>query len=368
VLVVPGCRFIPLETFEHIVSLARSGAVVVAFDGLPDDVAGLGDLERRRAQFQTLRSGIRFQTADAAGVSAAQVGSGRVVRGDDLDRLLARAGVSRESLADRGFQFARRRHAAGRYYFITNSGDRDLDEWVPLDDRSPAAVMFDPESGAHGDASIRRSTDGTLVAHVQLPRGTSAIVMTTDTPAQTRFPSFTVAGQPDSIPGPWTVRFVNGGPSLPRERTIESVASWTTLGNDESAFSGTAVYSTQFPAPAAGASVWRLDLGQVRDSTRVRLNGKDLGTLLGPSFQLTLDRSQLSASNVLEVYVSNRMANRIAALDKADVRWRKFYNVNFPARLPQNRGADGLFTAAGWEPLESGLLGPVTMTPLRRSN
>jgi hypothetical protein len=68
---------------------------------------------------------------------------------------------------------------------------------------------------------------------------------------------------------------------------------------------------------------------------------------------------------VLEVSVSNLMANRIAALDHAGVRWRKFYNVNFPARFPQNRGADGLFSAAAWEPVESGLLGPVTLTPLR---
>src|SRR6266487_4441226 len=105
--------------------------------------------------------------------------SGRILRGTNLDRLLARAGVSRESLVDRGLQFARRRHDAGRYYFITNSGDRDLDEWVPLDDRSRAAVIFDPDTGAHGDASVRRSMDGTLAVRLQLPRTTSRIVMTT---------------------------------------------------------------------------------------------------------------------------------------------------------------------------------------------
>jgi hypothetical protein len=364
VLVVPACRFIPLETFDAIVSLARGGAVVVAFNGLPDDVAGLGDLEQRRSQLQMLRSGISFDSSDAA-VSEAPVGSGRILRGTDLDRLLARAGVSRESLVDRGLQFARRRHDAGRYYFITNSGDRDLDEWVPLDDRSRAAMVFDPDTGAHGAASVRRSMDGTLALRLQLPRSTSRIVMTTSVPTQARFPSFTVAGQASSIDGPWTVRFITGGPSLPGERTIESLASWTTLGNDEKAFSGTAVYSTRFPAPAAKAAAWRLDLGQIRDSARLRLNGRDLGTLLGHPFQLTLDRSQLSASNVLEVHVSNLMANRIATLDKAGVRWRKFYNVNFPARFPQNRGADGLFSAAAWEPVESGLLGPVTLTPLR---
>ena len=64
------------------------------------------------------------------------------------------------------------------------------------------------------------------------------------------------------------------------------------------------------------------------------LNSRDQGTLIGPTFRLTLDPSQLAAENVLEIHVSNLMANRIAALDKAGVRWRKFYNVNFPARLP----------------------------------
>ena len=86
--------------------------------------------------------------------------------------------------------------------------------------------------------------------------------------------------------------------------------------------------------------------------------------MIGPTFRLTLDPSQLAAANILEIHVSNLMANRIAALDKAGVRWRKFYNVNFPARFPANRGPDGLFSAAAWEPLDSGLLGPVTLTPM----
>ena len=70
---------------------------------------------------------------------------------------------------------------------------------------------------------------------------------------------------------------------------------------------------------------------------------------------------------MLEVEVANLMANRMAAMDKAGTRWKMFYNVNIPSRLPENRGPDGLFTAASWEPLESGLLGPVTVTPLARA-
>jgi hypothetical protein len=162
------------------------------------------------------------------------------------------------------------------------------------------------------------------------------------------------------------VRFVRGGPALPEEVTTGTLGSWTSLdGEATKTFSGTATYAIAFPRPAGAASAWRLDLGKVKDSARVRLNGRDLGTLIGPGYRLTLAGSALAERNVLEVDVTNQMANRIADLDRRRVPWKKFYNVNFPPRLRENRGPDGLFSAAGWEPLESGFLGPVTLQPVR---
>ena len=109
-----------------------------------------------------------------------------------------------------------------------------------------------------------------------------------------------------------------------------------------------------------------MNLGRVHDSARVRLNGRDLGTMIGPGFRVTLDSASLSPTNTLEISVTNLTANRIADLDRRGVPWKKFYNVNMPSLLPANRGPDSLFTAAKWEPLPSGLLGPVTLTPLTR--
>jgi hypothetical protein len=160
------------------------------------------------------------------------------------------------------------------------------------------------------------------------------------------------------------LRFTKGGPSLPSERSIAALSSWTTFGADAASFSGTATYTANFSRPSIGRGPWRLDLGQVRDSARVRLNGRDLGTLIGPPYHVIVGDASVSKTNVLEVSVTNLSANRVRDLDRRGVPWKKFYNVNFPARLPENRGPDGLFTAAGWDPVESGLLGPVTLTPL----
>ena len=152
-------------------------------------------------------------------------------------------------------------------------------------------------------------------------------------------------------------------PTLPAATTVNQLSSWTDLqlaGVKE--FSGTAEYSTSFKKPSGNAEAWQLDLGDVKESATVILNGKKIATLIGPSYSLTLPATQLRADNQLKVIVTNGMANRIIDLDKKAVQWKKFYNINMSARLPENRGSDGLFTAAKWEPRASGLIGPVRLT------
>jgi hypothetical protein len=62
---------------------------------------------------------------------------------------------------------------------------------------------------------------------------------------------------------------------------------------------------------------------------------------------------------VLEVEVTNLAANRVRDLDRRGVKWRimkeiNFVNINYKP-----------FDAGEWEVAPSGLLGPVTLTPLR---
>ena len=98
------------------------------------------------------------------------------------------------------------------------------------------------------------------------------------------------------------------------------------------------------------------------------LNGEQLHTLISPPFRITILNDKIMNENVLEVKVSNLMANRIADLDRQGVYWKKFYNVNFPARRAENRGPDGLFNASKWPPRDSGLIGPVKLVPVELMN
>ena len=148
-VVVPAGRYLPLETFSQIVALANQGASVIALGGFAADVSGLADLSSRREQFRRAIAAIQFGAADADGIAEARVGSGRILRGDNLETLLARAGVARESMVDHGLEFARRRSGQGRFYFISNSSAADLNGWVPLDPSRAA------RAGARSDARQR---------------------------------------------------------------------------------------------------------------------------------------------------------------------------------------------------------------------
>jgi alpha-L-rhamnosidase len=363
VVVLPSSRYVPLETVLQILELARAGATIVSLVSWPSDVSGLADLDARRARFKAAVDAVSFGPADGEGIREAAIGRGRILQGSDLGRLLARAGVRREPMVDRGLQFARRVDALGRVYFVSNPRDRAIDEWVPLDSRAAAVMAFDPMSGRHGGLTVRTSGDVREV-YLQIPAGGSLIVAESPATARASFDAYRTAGEPIVVPGPWTVRFLKGGPLLPPRRVVDRLVSWTTFERDAEVFSGTAAYTTTFAQPTVRSEQWQLDLGHVAETARVRLNGQNLAALIGPPYQVLLDGSQLRATNTLEVSVTNLSANRIRDLDVRGVPWKKFYNVNFPARLPENRGPDGLFSAARWGPLESGLLGPVTLTPL----
>ena len=194
VVVLPSARYVALEAFEHVLALARSGATVVSFGDWPSDVAGLHDLEPRRARFRNAIAGVQFGPAGGDGIREAELGRGRILRGDDLGRLLARAGIGRERLVDHGLQFARRADAAGRVYFLSNPGETAIDGWVPLERSAPMMHVFDPMSGRWGSARLRSTADGRDV-YLQIPRGGSLIVRAAVSPAPEVFQNYAVTAR-----------------------------------------------------------------------------------------------------------------------------------------------------------------------------
>lgn len=359
VLLVPKTTKMPPETLERIIRLADGGATVLMVDQLPQDVPGLANLQQRRAKFAQLKARLSTTTDLADGVKLAKVGSGRVMVGP-ADALLKAAKVRREAFTSSDLGFVRRKRSQGNHYFIASQGTRAIDGWVPLSAASQSAVLLDPMTGKTGVAVTRKSATGTEI-YLQLRAGESMLVRTfadrkVEGPVWQYFQS---SGQPVEITGSWQVTFTDGAPALPAPVTTNQLASWTTLGNEESQrFAGTARYKLMFDRPASVTGPSLLDLGDVREAAVVRINGKQIGTAWALPFVLPIQELQ-EGINVLEVDVTNLASNRLRDLDRRGVKWRIFKEINYVNINYQP------FDASGWPIAPSGLLGPVKLTPIR---
>jgi len=362
VLVVPRADRMPPATLRKLAELARAGATIV-FDGLPSDVPGYGNLAQRRKEFQAVLGGWRFSAGPVAGVERATSGRGVVLRGDVLAALKSN-GTVREAFADTPIDFIRRRTASGYDYFLANLTGEAFSGSVTLGVDAAAATIIDPLTGRSGAAALQRADATHARLYLQLRPGESLLVSTSTRAATSSTPWAWLepAGATVPIEGTWSIEFIKGGPELPPAISTKTLASWTELGGEAAQrFGGTARYRIEFDAPVRGADTWVLRLGDVRESARVRLNGRDVATAWSLPFEVRLGDELRPGRNVLEIEVTNVAANRIRDMDRRGVEWKIMREINFVNIRYQP------FDASGW-PLElSGLRGPIELVPMRRA-
>ena len=185
--------------------------------------------------------------------------------------------------------------------------------------------------------------------------------------------------QPKVLSGPWTLKFPSGW-DTPPTATYNKLQSWTESTNfGIKHFSGTVAYSNQFSLNAAqlkGTNRLYLDLGDVRELCRVRLNGKLIATQWKPPFRVDITGSARPGVNRLEVDVTNLWVNRLIGDEQFpdDMGWTgdrlKAWPEWFLKGQPRPEQRRKTFTT--WRHnfkdtplLPSGLLGPVTLRWVR---
>ena len=419
-IIVPGVKRMPADVLAQLEKLARAGATVVFIGGMPEDVPGYGNLEARRKVFNKALKGMK-STVDSQqstvngqqstvnsqlSILNCQLEKGRIIIGDDYRETLALCGVQPEEVkTQHGMQYIRRRNDKGHHYFISALQPEGMDGWVTLSVADADAMIFDPVTGEKGRAATR-ATDKGLQVYLQLKSGQSLIVQTFTAPVEAdnwcylqpqtlaltldhgwKLDFVEVNGQRSTVNSQQSTvdsqqSTVNGQQSTVDSRqstvnsqqstvncplsivncqlSIDTPRSWTTLDIPEATtMMGTGRYTLEFDLPAMAADEWVLDLGDVRESARVRINGKEAGTAWCVPFQLTVGKYLQPGKNILEVEVTNLPANRIAELDRQQVPWRRFKEINV---VDLNYKKTGY---AHWAPLPSGLNGQVKLIPMR---
>jgi len=340
-LVVPRTGHMPLATLKVLLAMSAAGQPVIFLDALPADVPGFNKLEARRDELKRLLEG-----QDTLVVTSAT-----------LKETLSKTAVAREPMVDQGLDFIRRKHDAGYHYFVANMGAETVDGWVALGVDFAGAVIMDPRSAASGVAPRRGPS-----VYLQLRPGETRILRTFDS-KETKGPVWPVlaaCGDAITVEGEWKIRFVDGAPALPADITTRELRSWTELGDAEAKrFAGTGRYAIEIDLPEGPAN-WMIDLGDVRESARVFVNGQEAGGLYSIPYRAPIGRYLKPGRNLLEIEVTNLSANRIRDLDTRKVNWKKYHEINF-VNLHYKQ-----FDASKWPLTPSGLLGPVTLTPMTR--
>ncbi len=336
-VVVPKTKYIPLETMGVLADFIAEGGRVYFDDSLPRSVPGMFNLEERERKLEDLKSAIDPE-----------------MRVGNAVELLDEGGIPGEkSLVEKGFHFLKMEKEDEDWYMVLNSSTRGLDEWVELSSPASSYLFYFPETGEISLAENRGNS-----VRVQLePERVVFIRCTGNKIRTTKHTYHDESGERHELEGTWKISFVEGGPVYPGDVTTDKLVSWTELGDSQtSRFAGTARYLIEFDwnKPSASALI---DLGEVKDCARVKLNGKDVGTLLGPTFKIKVDNLK-EGKNQLEVAVTNVAANRIRDLDIRGVDWKKFHDINF-VNIEYEP-----FDASEWEVKEAGLLGPVSLTGL----
>lgn len=355
-LVVPGARLMPADVLARLLALSKEGATVVFLDQYPEDVPGYAGLEQRRADFNRTLAEIK----KADGVSAT---AGKVIFGTDYVRTLAKTAAVPEAMKTSfGLSCIRRANPDGHHYFISALTGKDVEGWVPLAVSARSAMFYNPMDGTSGKARLRRK-DGRTEVFMQLASGES-IILKTFAGADVQASDWKYLHEAEGgigLTGQWNFRFVQSAPEVAGAPSAVSLGSWTELDSENAKNTmATACYSITFDVenPAA-ADDWLLSLGDVRESARVRVNGQEVATLWAVPYNCKVGHYLRPGKNTLEVEVTNLPANRIADMDRKEVKWRIFKDINIAA-LGYKKG-----TYAHWEPVSSGLLGPVSVIPLK---
>lgn len=244
---------------------------------------------------------------------------------------LAGLGVKGEQMrSDYGLKMIRRRNATGYHYFIANLSATDVEGFAELAVPFGSIVQFNPLTGDMADAA----TDGTKV-FVSLKSGQSVILQTYDaatTAGRAIQPVQEMATM--SLGGQWRLSFTDDSEPQMTGKTYEldGPQTWETLDSETARLMGTGIYETTFSVSAQQMATatggFRLDLGDVRESARVWLNGEYIGCAWSVPYVVDCKGLVHEGDNTLRIEVTNLPANRIRQMDIDGTEWRIFEDTN----------------------------------------
>ena len=275
---------------------------------------------------------------------------------------MARAARPEVMKTQLGLKAIRRKNEQGYHYFMANLTPNDISQRVPLSVGFKAAKWFNPLNGditdarfddqgidiclKSGESMILQTYGAALNDKGEMINDNGAALndkgeMKNDKPSEKdedggvshlSFINSHLDGVADTvaISSPWTLSFTEEAPAVGKSFTLDTLQTWETLDEQTRATMGTGVYTTTFKLKKKQnpKGNWAIDLGDVRESARVYINGQFIGCAWSVPFVLDTKGALRAGKNELRIEVTNLPANRISDLDRRGVKWRKMEEIN----------------------------------------
>lgn len=352
VLVLPEQETMRPELLRKIRDLVMAGATVIGKP--PSKSPSMENFPKADAAVRDLAKEI-WGGADVSTPGEHKLGLGRVIWGKDLTKFFAEMKLSpdieyRNVAKDAGFLYTHRSSKNAEIYFVSNQKDRveTVDCAFRVSGMQPE--LWDAVTGERRLLTQWSESNGQTIVPLRFePTQSWFVVFRNPGPApaagERNFPGLEKL---TTLDGKWDVAFDPkwGGP---KEVKFEKLVDWTTRPEEGVRYySGTAVYRKTFDLSVVPKTGLILDLGDVRDVAKVRVNGKDLGVLWLAPWRVDISDAVKPGKNTLQIQVTNPWNNRLVGDSSLPVEKR--------------RTSISLQTVTPKTPLiPAGLLGPVTL-------
>ena len=295
-----------------------------------------------------------------AHIEAMKAQGAKIIYGTDVAQMNA-AAKPETMKTEYGLKAIRRKNPTGYHYFIANLTPRDIEGDIQLGVDFKRGAYFNPLNGEIKPVPISLADHK---IHLSLRSGESIILQTYDDAPQQQPADLmkslvsvyhqTTKTQPQEYPlnGPWTLSFIEEAPKVNQTFTLDKVQTWESLSDETRVTMGTGVYETTIKLKKKdlkNAAGWKIDLGDVRESARVYINGQYIGCAWSVPYVLDCKNTLKKGVNTIRIEVTNLPANRIADLDRKGVKWRKMEEIN----VVDINYKKTLYDT--WEPMPSGL-------------
>lgn len=305
VLLIPAAHYVSLETMELWAKWVKQGMPIYFLEHLPLQVNSFGLTAGEKARWAAARETLLMHWVS------------------DPINILKRYHVNRESIADQGISFIRKKSGTGAQYFVANLSNKFSEGMVQFAKISAGVELEDPMTGEVKKANLRKDKH----FYLQLAPGQSLLIRSIPA-TKNAIPTEAVSKVFTALVPEAKIQLNFPQQVLPAQ-SMESLQFWTQDSSTHD-YWGKGTYAFDFNLSAEQISQAKvLHFDKIRDWVRVKINGKELGIVWSLPYQISIPSGILQSKNHIELEVMNVSANHIRKLDREKFNWKNFYEINF---------------------------------------